>query len=93
MLGAGGGFFFKRSSDPTVSAYRALLLGLLCYGSAALINIYVLTLLPYSVVFPLTSITYIWTMLLSYYVLKEHINMRQIAGVGLLVLGAACLVL
>ncbi|MFP7169891.1 EamA family transporter [Terribacillus sp. 7520-G] len=93
ILGAGGGFFFKRASDPSVPTYRTLLAGLTCYGSAALINIYVLTMLPYSIVFPLTSITYVWTLLLSYYLLKEHIKLKQIAGVGLLVAGAACLVI
>nr|WP_318541022.1 EamA family transporter [Terribacillus saccharophilus] len=93
VLGAGGGFFFKRASDPSTHTYRTLLIGLTCYGSLALINIYVLTLSPYSVVFPLTAITYVWTLLLSYYFLKEHIRLRQIFGVGLLVAGAACLVL
>jgi drug/metabolite transporter (DMT)-like permease len=93
LLGAFGGFFFKRASDPLVNTYRALFIGLACYGSAALINIYVLTLLPYSVVFPLTAITYVWTLLLSYYFLKEPIKLRQTVGVGLLVAGAACLVL
>ncbi|WP_254391879.1 EamA family transporter [Terribacillus sp. DMT04] len=93
LLGAIGGFYFKRASDPLMNTYRTLFIGLVCYGSAALINIYVLTLLPYSVVFPLTAITYVWTLLLSYYFLKERIKMRQTIGVGLLVAGAACLVL
>lgn len=40
------------------------------YLGAAIINIIVLRYLDYSVVLPLTSITYIWTMVLSFLILK-----------------------
>jgi uncharacterized membrane protein len=53
----------------------------------------VLRFMEYSVVLPLTSITYIWTMLVSYLFLKEKITARKIAGVCLIVIGATVLVL
>ena len=58
---------------------------------AALINIFVLRHLDYSVVLPLTSITYIWTMILSYITLKEKISNKKIIGVCLIVVGALIL--
>jgi hypothetical protein len=40
----------------------------------AIINILVLKQLPYTIVFPLTSITYIWTLMISYFLLGEKIK-------------------
>ncbi|MFR2167688.1 MAG: hypothetical protein ACLS5W_07540 [Coprococcus sp.] len=46
------------------------------YLVSALLNIYVLRYLDYSVVLPLTSVTYIWTMVISYFILKEKISKK-----------------
>ena len=46
--------------------------------------------LEYSVVLPLTSLTYIWTMVLSYFILKEKITKKKIGGVILILIGAIC---
>ncbi len=58
------------------------------YILSAVLNIYVLKYLDYSVVLPLTSITYIWTMVLSYFSLKERITVKKVLGVALIVGGA-----
>jgi len=58
------------------------------YLLSAVLNIYVLKYLDYSVVLPLTSITYIWTMVLSYFSLKERITAKKVLGVALIVGGA-----
>lgn len=58
------------------------------YLLSAVLNIYVLKYLDYSVVLPLTSITYIWTMVLSYFSLKERITVKKVFGVALIVGGA-----
>lgn len=58
------------------------------YLISALLNIFVLRYLDYSVVLPLTSITYVWTMIISYLILKESITKRKIAGVALILVGA-----
>ncbi len=54
----------------------------------ALLNIYVLKFLPYTVVLPMTSLTYIWTMIISFYLLKEKITFKKILGVMLILIGA-----
>lgn len=70
-----------------------LYIGGFLYLGAAILNIVVLRYLDYSIVLPLTSITYIWTMIISYLFLKEHISSKKIIGVILIVLGAITIVL
>jgi len=50
------------------------------YLIAAFINIYILRYLDYSTVLPLTSLTYIWTMILSIFILKEKMTIREAIG-------------
>ena len=63
------------------------------YFLSAVINIYVLKFLPYSVVLPITSVTYIWTMLLSFYILKENISTKKIVGLILIIFGVGLVAL
>lgn len=60
------------------------------YLTSAVLNIWVLRYLDYSVVLPLTSFTYIWTMAASYLILKEKITKKKIGGVIFILLGAIC---
>lgn len=96
-LGAIAGLFLKRASGSgnirAIIVNPNLYVGGLLYVLAALLNIYVLRFMEYSVVLPLTSITYIWTMVVSYLFLKERMTGKKIAGVCLIVIGAAVLVI
>lgn len=67
-----------------------LYIGGILYLAAAAVNILVLRYLDYSVVLPVSSITYIWTMLLSYIILKETITKKKVLGVLCIVIGAVC---
>lgn len=97
ILGAVAGLFLKRASSSDGIAVMLFNINLYIGGSlyllAALLNIYVLRFMEYSVVLPLTSITYIWTMIVSYLFLKETITKKKIAGVCLIVVGAIILVM
>ena len=91
LAGAFAGFFLKRASGnlnlkALITNYNFYCGGFL-YLIAALINIYVLRFLDYSVVLPLSSITYIWTMVISYYLLKEKITVKKVLGILLILLG------
>ena len=97
-FGAIGGFLLKKSSscDFNKDRYRFwgwLAAGVSFYGAAAILNIIALRFLPYTIVFPLTAVTYIWTMMISYFILKENISIKKILGVALIVTGAVILVL
>lgn len=67
-----------------------LYIGGFLYLASAVLNIWVLKYLDYSVVLPLTSFTYIWTMILSHMILKEKITKRKIGGILLIIIGAVC---
>lgn len=98
LMGSLGALFFKRSTsnDMTIKSLiinKNLYIGGGLYFISATLNIYVLKSMPYSVVLPLTSITYIWTMILSYFVLHEKISSKKIVGIILIILGAVALTL
>lgn len=92
FMGAVASLFFKKASGAngifeTIKSIN-LYVGVCLYGAAALLNIWILRYLDYSVVLPLTSLTYIWTMVLSYFFLKERISKKKILGVVLILAGA-----
>lgn len=92
FLGSVASLFLKKASSSIKISILLknwnLYAGGVLYVISALINIYVLKFLPYSVVLPLTSITYIWTMLLSYIFLKEKVHIKKIIGVFVILFGA-----
>jgi drug/metabolite transporter (DMT)-like permease len=97
FLGALGGYYLKKAASQPIGFHVPFLaffaVGALLYGISAVLNIIVLQQLPYTVVFPLTSITYIWTFLLSSILLKETITRKKIAGVLFIIIGSIFLVL
>lgn len=97
VMGSFGGFFLKRASGdlkfPDILKNYNLYLGGLFYVGGAVLNIYVLKFLDYSMVLPLTSLTYIWTMFISYKLLNEKITFKKIVGIILIVSGAIFMVM
>ncbi len=92
LVGSVASFFLKKaSSSGTILDFiknKNIYIGGTLYLLSALLNIYILKFLDYSVVLPLTSITYIWTLILSYKLLHEKISKKKILGVAFIVLGA-----
>ena len=92
FLGAGGSLYLKRASGSQgvfslIKNYNFYIGGGL-YFSSAVLNIVVLKYLDYSVVLPMTSLTYIWTLFLSAKILGESITKKKIVGVFLIALGS-----
>lgn len=94
LLGSVASLFLKKASGADGIAAmlknRNLYIGGFLYLASAVLNIWLLRFLDYSVVLPLTSLTYIWTMILSYMILKEKITGKKIGGVVLILIGAIC---
>ena len=84
VLGALGGFFFKKctsSGDIKGIIFSPFLyLGGAIYLVSAILNIIVLT-----------SLTYIWSLILSYLLLNEKITKVKIIGIVLILSGAVVL--
>lgn len=95
MMGSLGGFFLSKSTSIGGIAYiiksKSFYIGGLLYFLSALINIYLLKIIPYTIILPLTSITYVWSFILSYKFLKEKITYRKIIGISFIIIGALSL--
>ena len=92
LMGSVASLFLKKASSSdgvkTLLFNPNLYVGGFLYLGSAVLNIILLRYLDYSVVLPLTSLTYVWTMILSHIILKENITVRKIAGVFLITIGA-----
>lgn len=73
---------FNMLKTPSLYAGGAL------YLAASVLNIYVLRVLDYSSVLPLSAFTYVWTMFLARIRFGEKLTGRKMAGVFLVVVGA-----
>lgn len=98
FLGALGGFFFKKGAE-RIDNFLSLILnwqiyvGGIFYVIAALLNILALKYLPYSIVLPLTAMTYIWTMIIAKLAFNEKITFNKIIGTMLIIIGSVLIAL
>jgi drug/metabolite transporter (DMT)-like permease len=92
MTGAVASLFLKWASGFTSALSllqdRNLYIGAALYIVSAVLNIYMLRFLDYAVALPLTSVTYVWTLLVSRCILKEKLTVRKIACIAGIALGS-----
>ena len=97
LFGSLGALFLKRGSAK-VSELKSLVTtpqiwhGGLFYLAGALLNIYLLRGYSYSIVYPLTSLTYVWSLILSALLLHEKVTVQKLFGIAAICLGAFLLV-
>lgn len=96
LVGAMGAFFLKAGMDRVdslASLFRTpkIYLGGCFYLAGALLNILLLRRLDYSVLYPMTAITYVWSMGLSAAFLGERLTGRKLAGVACVLAGVLIL--
>ena len=70
---------------------KGFILGVALYLVAAANNIFILRYMDYSIILPMASLTYIWTMIIAYRLLGESITKRKIFGVAAIIAGAVLL--
>ncbi len=91
LLGSLGGFFFKRSTEAEtilqIAKNKFVYIGVLFYLAGAVANIFVLKHMPYSIVYPMSSITYVWSMIFSRAILKEKITKQKLIGIISILIG------
>jgi len=92
LAGAAGAVFLKEGMDRVeglASLFKnpRIYLGGCFYLTGAALNILLLRRLPYSVLYPMTALTYIWSMVLSAAFLGERVTRRKLAGVALILAG------
>jgi len=93
VFGAFGGFAFKKMHfiKKILFLNHFFLIGGVLYFLSALVNIYLLKKIPYSLLFPLTSLSYIWSMLISKIFLDEKITNLKILGIIFIIFGSIIL--
>ncbi len=69
-----------------------LIVGIFFYGLSSVFFIYALRLENLSLVYPITSLTYIWVGILSIKFLKEKLDKFKLIGMSLVILGVILLV-
>ncbi len=97
LLGSLGALFLKLGSVKitNVKAFVTapqIWIGGCFYLAGALLNIYLLRGYSYSVVYPLTSLTYVWSLILSALLLHEKVTMQKLVGIAAVCFGAFLLV-
>ena len=93
VLGAFGSFYFKIAALRSKSLVGTILMKELYIGGVLYlvsILLYILALkdTPLSILLPQTALTYVWSMTLSFTILKEKISRYKIIGAGLILLGS-----
>ncbi|WP_017743504.1 EamA family transporter [Scytonema hofmannii] len=69
-----------------------LLVGLASYGLGALAYILLLTRVNLSIAGPSVSLVYVFSVLLGYFIFKEHIPISRFVGLGLIMAGVILVV-
>lgn len=95
LAGTFGAMFFKRASVsfglksiPVILKDVNLYIGCGFYLLGAVLNILLLRTIDYTIVYPMTSLTYVWTMFISYYFFNERINIYKVIAIILIIGGA-----
>ena len=95
LLGSVASLFLKKASVANnlteLITNINLYVGGFLYLSSAILNIWLLRYLDYSVVLPLTALTYVWTLIISHHFLGEKITRGKIIGTLFILLGAITL--
>ncbi len=103
FIGAFGPIYLKRASTKltresfmsvkkfigsTIGSF-SLVVGLGCYAIGFVLYTITLTGADVSVIYPIGAVAYMWVILLSKLILGEHITRLKVAGVILIIAGAA----
>lgn len=94
FLASCASFILKKSTSDGLSIKSLILnpyfyLGGGLYVLSALLDLYLLKQLPYSIVVPLGSLTYIWTLGISYRFLGERVTRQKLLGIVLILIGVS----
>ena len=95
IIGAGGAVFLKKGSHHVsrrvleVFKNRELIAGIALYGISTIIFLMGLKGGELSVLYPIVSLGYVWTCVLSIKFLGEHMNTTKWIGVGAILVGVA----
>lgn len=87
-----GAYFFKKGTIKICHPIQAffcidLYTGCCFYIIGAILNIILLKYMPYTILYPMTSLTYIWTLVLSRHALHEKFTYKKLFSILLILTG------
>ena len=96
LMSSFAGYFLKKAGSGSDNKLALLLspyfyIGGFLYAASAMAMIYMMKVIPYAVILPLGSLTYVWTMFVSNRLLGEKITARKITGMCVIITGVAIL--
>jgi len=97
LLGALGALMLKQGASILKFQIKVIIrnynlwLGFLLYVFASIIFVYALKFGELSMIYPLTSLSYIWVTLLSVVLLKEKVRLKKWIGISLILVGVILL--
>ncbi len=94
FLASVASFFLKKSTAGGLSVKKLFVspyfyLGGVLYVFSALLNLYLLKRMPYSIVVPMGALTYIWTLIIANRFLGEAVTKNKIMGIILILTGVS----
>ena len=98
IIGATGGYFFKIASGKLSLNLFLLIknfqlyIGFFFFGIAALLSIIALRHGELNVLYPISSLSYVWSLFIGKKFLNEKINLYKWSGVGLIIIGVIFIV-
>lgn len=97
LIGSLGALFFKRCTvhmEGIFSLFRipTFYIGVLFYTVGAAMNVVLLRFLDYTVLYPMCSVSYIWSLIISNRLLGERVTGKKVLGVALICVGVVILV-
>ena len=98
LIGSLGALFFKKSTAKMKSVFSLMTIpifyaGGILYVLAALLNVALLRVMDYTILYPMTSISYIWSLVIAHRFLGEVITRKKMIGVALICCGVVLLAL
>lgn len=88
-------FFLKKSSgvENKIEILKSpfFYLGGVLYVVSSCLSIVLMQFLPYAIILPLGSLTYVWTMFISRWLLHEEITKRKLLGITVIICGVILL--
>lgn len=92
-IGAYGALYLKRGAQELKGKFiqkltnKKIWFGLMLYGLASVFSLIALKHENVSIIYPMTSMSYIWVALLSKKYLDEDLNKHKVVGIVLIILG------
>ena len=92
VFGAYGSLFLKKGSSKDlriryILKNHSLIWGIVLYGIATIFGLLALKFIDLSIAYPITSLSYVWVILLSKKYLNEKIKKLKVIGMFFIILG------